>query len=554
MVAVKSYSKAFSYARLSKEDGDRLERLRKESKTGGNVLESNSIANQKKLIRDYISKQDDIVLVREYEDDGYTGTNFERPGFIRMMKALEQGEADCIIVKDLSRFGRDYIDAGKYIQKFFPLQGIRFIAINDNIDTNRNDQADDLIIPFKNLINDSYCRDLSIKLRGQFRVQRTRGEYVGSYVAYGYLKDKEDKHKLVIDEFAADIVRQIFAWKINGYSQQGIADRLNQMSVPAPADYKRQLGINYKSGFQTHSENKWGAITIGNILKNKIYIGVLEQGKRSSPNYKVKKMMEKKEEEWIVVENNHDSIIDRETFFAVQRILTRDTRVSKQGIVYPLSGFLFCGTCKAQMCHRSVSRGQRKFHYYICRTYKRGEGCTSHGYSVKELEKKVLRAINVQIRLVVDLKRIADEIGEGKLKSLKLKKYELLISNKEREIEKNRDYRFKLYESMSDGVISHDEYVQLRQQYTNRIREAESSVSQLKEELDHISKGMGNQGTWMDSFLKYNEITELSRDIVVTLIDKIYIYEDKRIDIQFNFKDEFEDLKAFAESVCQEAV
>ena len=170
MAAIKSYSKAFLYTRLSKEDRDRLERLKRENKADGNSLESNSIANQKKLIRDYISKQDDIILVGEYEDDGYTGTNFDRPGFIKMMEAVERGEADCIIVKDLSRFGRDYIDAGKYIQKFFPLQGIRFIAINDNIDTNRNDQTDDLIIPFKNLINDSYCRDLSIKLRGQFRV------------------------------------------------------------------------------------------------------------------------------------------------------------------------------------------------------------------------------------------------------------------------------------------------------------------------------------------------------------------------------------------------
>lgn len=554
MAAIKSYSKAFSYTRLSKEDRDRLERLKRENKADGYSLESNSIANQKKLIRDYISKQDDIILVREYEDDGYTGTNFDRPGFIKMMEAIEQGEADCIIVKDLSRFGRDYIDAGKYIQKFFPLQGIRFIAINDNIDTNRNDQTDDLIIPFKNLINDSYCRDLSIKLRGQFRVQRTRGEYVGAYVAYGYIKDKDDKHKLVIDEFASDIVRQIFAWKMGGYSQRVIAERLNQMTVPAPADYKRQMGINYKSGFQVSSQSKWGAVTVTKILKNKIYIGVLEQGKRSSPNYKVKKMMEKEEAEWIVIEDNHEPIIDKETFFAVQQSLERDTRISEKGTVYPLSGFLFCGTCQAQMCRRSVSRGYRKFHYYICGTYKKGDGCTSHSYSVNELEKKILKAINVQISLVVDLKKIADELGEGKLKIHKMKKYELLIANKEKEIDENREYRLKLYESMVDGMINHDEYVQLRQRYTYRIEEAELAVFQLKADLENVSAGLGNNGTWMDSFLKYHEITELSRDIVITLIDKIYIYEDKRIDIQFNFRNEFEGLKDFIMSIHQEAV
>lgn len=206
------------------------------------------------------------------------------------------------------------------------------------------------------------------------------------------------------------------------------------------------------------------------------------------------------------------------------------------------------------MCRRSVSRGYRKFHYYICGTYKKGEGCTSHSYSVKELEKKILKAINVQISLVVDLKKIADELGEGKLKIHKMRKYELLIANKEKEIDENREYRLKLYESMVDGMINHDEYVQLRQRYTHRIEEAELAVSQLKADLENVSAGLGNSGTWMDSFLKYHEITELSRDIVITLIDKIYIYEDKRIDIQFNFRNEFEGLKDFIMSIHQEAV
>lgn len=555
MAAIKTeISRAFSYTRLSKEDRDKLERLMKESKEDWNSLESNSIANQKKLIREYISKQDDIVLVREYEDDGYTGTNFDRPHFTEMMDAIERGEADCIIVKDLSRFGRDYIDSGKYIQRIFPLQGIRFIAINDNIDTNRKDQADDLIIPFKNLINDSYCRDLSIKLRGQFRVQRMEGEYVGSYVAYGYLKDKDDKHKLVVDEFAGDIVRQIFAWKVCGYNQQGIADQLNQLGVPAPAEYKRMLGINYKSGFQVRAESIWTAITVTKILKNKIYIGTLEQGKRSKPNYKVQKMMEKDETEWIVNEDNHEAIIDKETFMAVQQSLERDTRISVGGTVYPLSGFLYCGDCHSQMCRRSVSRGYRKFHYYVCGTNKKGAGCTSHNYAVKQLEKKVLNAINLQIRLVADLKKMADELGEGKLKIHKMKKYEILIANKEKEIEENREYRLKLYESMVDGIINHDEYVQLRQRYTRRIEEAQLSVTQANEELEKINAGLAATGTWMDSFLKYHELTELSRDIVVTLIDKIYIYEDKRIEIQFNFRSEFNSLNEFVNSISQEAV
>ena len=262
--------RAFAYLRLSREDGDKEE--------------SNSIANQRQFIMDYVSRQDDIVLMREYCDDGFTGTNFERPRFRMMMSAIERGEADCVIVKDLSRFGRDYIDSGKYIQKIFPMLGVRFIAINDNVDSGRSDRSDDLIIPFKNLINDSYCRDLSLKLRGQFRVQRKKGEYIGAYVFFGYVKSKTDRHKLEIDPFAADVVREIFQMKLKGNSQQQIADDLNAKGIPAPAEYKKLCGLKYQSGFQQGAESCWTAVAVTRILTNRIYTGCLEQGRRNTPN------------------------------------------------------------------------------------------------------------------------------------------------------------------------------------------------------------------------------------------------------------------------------
>lgn len=530
--------RAFSYKRLSKEDGDKAE--------------SNSIANQQKLIREYVQKQEDIELVGEFSDDGYTGTNFERPQFMEMMDAIRRGEADCIIVKDLSRFGRDYIDTGRYIQKIFPMLGIRFIAINDNIDSAREDQADDLIIPFKNLINDSYCRDLSIKLRGQFRVQRTNGEFIGAYAAYGYLKSEQDKHKLVVDEEAAEIVREIFSMKLQGYSQKQIADHLNHIGVLAPAEYKRQCGMNYQSGFQLKARSTWTPVAVTRILQNRIYTGRLEQGKRSTPNYKVKRMLDKEPEEWIVVENNHEPIIEELVFRAVERSMERDTKVSEKGTVLPLSGVLYCGDCKNQMVTRSVTRGNKKFFYYVCGTNKYGNGCTSHSFSVSKLEKKVLNAISLHIELVSDIKKAMDELGQDKLRSHRIMRVERQIESREKEIEENREYRLRLYESKAEGLINGEEYIKLRQRYMQRIEEGEKQILQLKEELHRMELGVMENNSWMDSLMKYGEVTKLTRDLVLMVIDKIYIYEDKIISIQFNFRDELKSLKEFVEGTAKE--
>lgn len=539
MAAFKSkFYKAFSYSRLSKEDGDKEE--------------SNSILNQKKMIRDFVEKQDDIQLIAEFEDDGFTGTNFERPHFMEMMDAIKRGEANCIIVKDLSRFGRDYIDAGKYIQKIFPTLQIRFIAINDNIDSIHASQSDDFIIPFKNLMNDSYCRDLSIKLRGQFRIQRVNGEFLGAYAFFGYLKSKEDKHSLIIDETAAEIVRLIFAKKLQGFSQQKIADYLNELNIPSPLEYKKLCGLNYKSGFQVNSKCIWTAMAVARILKNKIYIGSLEQGKRSTPNYKVDKMLYKRPEDWIVVEDNHEAIINSDVFFAIERAMERDTRILAKGVVHPLAGMLYCGDCKGSMSSRSVKRGNRKFSYYVCSTNKYGNGCTSHNFSVSNMEKSVLKAINLQMQVITEVQTLSNQMGEEQLKSYRMRKYDKLIISKKKEIEDNQEYRLRLYESMVDGMITHDEYVKLRHRYTKKIEDLHESLEQLEAEVKNIESGLKQNTSWIDSFLKYREVTELTRDLVLTVIDKIYVYENKRIEVVFNFRDELEGLKEFVAHAFEE--
>ena len=320
-VLSKEYN-ACIYARLSRDDGDKLE--------------SDSIINQKALIRDFISKHPEIHVVSEKTDDGYSGVNFDRPAFQEMMEDIRSGKINCVVVKDLSRFGRNYIEAGNYIERVFPFMGVRFIAINDSYDSLDRNQSDSLIIPFKNLINDAYCKDISVKIRSQLEIKRKKGQFIGAFAVYGYLKDPEDHNKLIPDTYASEVVRAIYKWKLEGMSQGRIAEKLNLQGVLCPMEYKLSMGIKVQTNFKVRKQALWSPRSVTRILTNEIYTGALIQGKTSTPNYKVKKIVAKDEAEWIRVEDAHEAIIDRRTFDDVQRILQKDIRSAPdEEVVYP---------------------------------------------------------------------------------------------------------------------------------------------------------------------------------------------------------------------------
>ena len=260
----------YGYVRLSHEDGDKEE--------------SNSVTGQKDLIRDYLSRYPELRECGMKVDDGYTGSNFDRPAFQEMMAEVKAGKVNCIVVKDLSRFGRDHLGVGEYIERIFPFMGVRFIAINDNYDSlHSNVESDELIIPFKNLINEAYCRDTSIKIRSQLEIKRQRGDFIGSFAVFGYRKDPENRHHLLVDDYAADVGRDIFKWKLEGISAGDIADRLTASGIPTPMDYKRSLGMRYSTSFRVKEESVWDAGMVLRILKNPVYTGVLEQGGSPPP-------------------------------------------------------------------------------------------------------------------------------------------------------------------------------------------------------------------------------------------------------------------------------
>ena len=334
------------YLRLSRDDGK---------------MESDSISSQRDMILSYIRNQEDMKVFDIYTDDGWSGVNFDRPEFKRMMKDIKDGKADCVIVKDLSRLGRDYIEAGRLIQKTFPAFSVRFIALTDNFDSLTADYSEkSIVLPVKNFVNDSYCRDISGKVRSHQKIKRQNGEFIGSFAVYGYKKSQENKNKLVPDDYAADIVKKIFALKIEGFSSLGIAKKLNGMGILSPMEYKKSQGYKYHTGFVTGTKGEWSAVAVKRILTNETYIGTLVQGKVEKVNYKVKKSVRKPEEEWIKVENAHKAIISKEDFETAGRLLQMDMRASADtGKSHMYAGMLFCGDCMRPMIRRGTGTKEK---------------------------------------------------------------------------------------------------------------------------------------------------------------------------------------------------
>lgn len=444
------------YARLSKDDGDKAE--------------SNSIASQKLICEEYIEKQDDLELVDIYADDGYSGVDFDRPAFRRLEQDVRDGKINAIVVKDLSRFSRNYIDGGRYLEKIFPAIGVRFIAVNDSYDTSRgNPQSDSFLIPFKNLVNDTYCKDISVKVRSNLDVKRRNGEYVGSFTPYGYKKDETEKNRLVVDEYAGDIVRKIFSMYKDGISIGRIADRLNELGVLSPMEYKLSEGIHFDTSFRLSRSAKWSYTAVRRILTNEVYIGALVQGKRGTPNYKVHVVQNRDESEWIRVEDAHEALITYDDFVVVNTMLSGDTRsCSGDNETNLFSGFLFCADCGQPMNRKVVPSHNKKYLYYVCSSHKRHEGCSAHSISSKEVEKAVLGAVKTQIAGVLDLDRTLDYISRMPASDRVMFNYEAQIEKLTEEIEHCRKMKLRTYEDLTGGIIDKKEYADFREQYTKK--------------------------------------------------------------------------------------
>ena len=524
---------AAMYVRLSKED---------EISAKGAKAESNSISNQKRLILDFVKEHADINIVSIREDDGYTGTDFDRPDFQRMLDDIRAGIINCVIVKDLSRFGREYINAGKYIDRLFPFYGVRLIAINDHVDTITRSASDDFNITLKNLMNDNYCRDISIKIRSNLQVKRKNGEFIGAFAPYGYVKSEKDKNLLVPDPYAAGVVQDIFRWKLEGMSQDTIARKLISDGVLSPLEYKKSKGERLSTKFKTSKQAQWTPVAVRRILTNPAYIGTLVQGIRTRPNYKIKTVVVNEKQEWVIVENAHEAIISSRTFALVQRLLELDTRTSPyEERVFPLSGLLICGDCCGPMARKTTTSGGKKFFYYICGTHKKEKNCSNHQISEKLLETVVLSVLQEHIRTVTELEKCLEIIKEAPLRKISLKKAEDRMTVIEAELDRYRRLKTSAYEDMRDGILSKEDYLDIRGQYDERIAAALTAQNQIRKEIDlFLADSTSPQQQWIQEFVKYRNLQELNRCVAVECIECIRIYEDKRVEVEFSHARNFQ--------------
>lgn len=519
---------ACGYVRLSREDGDREE--------------SNSVTGQKDLIRDFFAQNSDLRECGMKVDDGFTGSNFQRPAFQEMIAEVKAGKINCIVVKDLSRFGRDHLEAGEYIERIFPFLGVRFIAINDHYDSLHSDSdSDALILPVKNLINEAYCRDISIKVRSQLEIKRKRGDFIGSFASFGYRKDDKNHNRLMVDEYAADVVRDVFKWKLEGISAGDIADRLSKDGIPTPMDYKRSQGQSYSTSFRTKRESVWSAGMVLRILKNPVYIGVLEQGRVTTPSYRVKRLVNKPREEWAVVEGCHEPIIDRYDFEIVQKVLALDTRTSVSGkAVEMFSGMVYCGECGSAMIRKTIPSGKKKYVYYVCAAHKNEKVCYPHTLRDTALYEITLESLKKNIQDVIDLSDLMSMMDTAKLQQATVRKMRGRLENKQAEIERCTWYLRTLFESLADGVINEREYQELNRAYSRQRAEAEEQAEAIRAEIGRELTTINLGGGWMDQFRKHQNIEALDRTIIVSLIERIMVYRNHRVEIVYRWHNEFQ--------------
>lgn len=528
------------YLRLSKEDDDL-------SCSSGAKSESNSISNQRKLIYDFMKSHPELELYDEYKDDGKSGSNFDRAEFQRMMKDIEAGKVNCVVVKDQSRFGRDYIDVGKYKEKIFPKLGVRFITINEGYDSLSATSSDDLAFTINSFVYDFYIRDISTKIRTNLTAKKQNGEYAGAFVAYGYVKDSNDKSKLVVDQFAADVVRDIFRWKIEGLSPQNIAVRLNELGIPSPAEYKKLSGSNYKTSFQTSSKAVWSHVSVRRILKNEIYLGVMIQGKRTTPNYKTKTVVTKAEGEWLRVEGTHEAIISVRDFELVQELLRDDTHCRAGDVTVPVyAGRIYCGDCGAAAVRKTVSYAGKRYVYYVCNANKHDKTvCSRHSIREDILGQVIYQTVRHQIDLLLDVDKALRQFENLSWEKHKLKQLDASIEIQEEVVRKNNTLRLGIYEDLRAGLLDRSEYESLKKELAERIAEATAAIEKLNKEKREILDGVSKQQSWIEQFRQYENVTELTRPMVIHLIERINIFEDSNIEIVFRHRNQIEEILRF---------
>lgn len=517
------------YVRLSKEDGDKPE--------------SDSIQNQKRIIEnhlDYLRHQgENIVSVEPYSDDGYAGGNFNRPDYRRMIADVELGKINCIIFKDNSRLGRNYPELGKLMEEYFPQMGIRIISVLNHLDSLRNPESYcSAIVSFSNIVNDDYIRQLSIKIKSTLNMKRRSGEFIGNYAPYGYLKNPENRHQLISDPEAAQVVRMIFDWYANGASASGIVKQLNAMHIPTPSDYKTRNGCR---GFSKHSSGgkiagTWSITSINAILQDEVYIGNLVQAKFKSASYRSKKMVPNEKSNWIVIERTHEPIISDEQFTIVHDRFSRHTRVPPQRQeTHLLSGMVFCGFCGRRLTRCISNRHPR----WRCptRTYAPDQ-CQCPSFAEAKLCSILLVAIQAQIETLVTVEDALDNARKRKSENSSAAEYMLALNRAESEKRRLAEVKFRLYDNFQSGILDQEEYSQFRMLYQQKMAEQDEYIAKLQSSLEELGSTRKADDEFVGFFSRHGNIEKLDRSVITQLVDRVVVQDANHLDIYFKFSSE----------------
>lgn len=435
---------------------------------------------------------------------------------------------------------------------------IRFISVNDFIDSFlKPGESASITVAFKSLINDSYCRDLSLKIRSVLTAKRKRGEFIGSNPAYGYLRDPDDKTRLIIDEQVAYVVRNVFDWYISGMSKTAIAMKLNELGVFTPAKYRISKYPPKKKHNKEYANNLFGYWTmraVHQMLENPVYCGHVCQNKRSTVSYKVAKQIEHDKSDWIIVKNTHEPIVSEKTFELAQELLKRRYRKPKVlEKVYPLSGYLRCWDCKRTMGrNNNLKPSGKSYPYYRCSTNTRVSptACTKHYIRAEELEKAVLSAIQTQVKNFINLEERLNALDKHTIKKASIDGINKQMTTLKAKLEEAERFKIGLYTDLKREMITEDEYIVLKNEYAKQIEDIKKSLRALAEEQVELVNNEEAKNKWIERFKKYGEIDFLSRELVVSLIDVVYVHENKEVEVVFGFADEYKKLCEYLESMA----
>ena len=538
------------YARLSVED---------------NGKEADSIENQIALLESYISGCPDLSRVDLFADNGYTGTNFHRPEFHRMMEAVQSGVIDCIVVKDLSRLGRNYIETSQFIEKICPFYGLRFIAVNDGFDTAAVTDTAQMSMALSNIVNDYYAKDISRKVTSALQTKMERGDYIGNYAPHGYCKDPDNKNHLVIDPEAAPVIRQIFQWRAEGVSYMGINRRLNEAGIPSPGQYRLEHGIETNNNQKGRSV-LWNKHMVTEILKNIVYIGHLTQKKGSQCLYAGIPYHITGEDEWIVAEHTHEPIISQELFEAVQKINRESAERSRANsgkyAYLPREKNIFgkkltCAECGAVMkLHRSFSTKRDKAYFtFKCPTYAEhgSKGCSDVKKRKADLDVAVFSFIKAQMAVFVDMEHTLQSLpaaNTGGVEQGRTGSKRRLLQQK---LENKKSVLSGLYVDYKEGLLSRQDYLFTRERIDSAIREIEAELAEQERAASKTRGLLTGETKWKHMVQNYQDAAELSQEMVEAFVETIKLHKDGSLEIKLNYMDEFAALIDACEQIQKES-